>query len=52
MKLAVRQLPQMKTVAQKTYGDTEEERNVVEDVETEESDSPKFKVAKKDQAAL
>ena len=29
------------------YGDTEEERNEVEDVEPEESDSPTFKVAKK-----
>lgn len=29
------------------YGDTEEERNEVEDVESEESDSPKFKVGKK-----
>ena len=29
------------------YGDTKEERNEVEDVEPEESDSPTFKVAKK-----
>ena len=29
------------------YGDTEEERNEVEDVEPGESDSPTFKVAKK-----
>ena len=34
------------------YGDTKEERNEVEDLEPEESDSPTFKVAKKDQAAL
>ena len=34
------------------YGDTKEEGNEVEDVGPEESHSPKFKVAKKEQAAL
>ena len=34
------------------YGDTEKETNEVEHVEPEESDSPTFKVPKRDQAAL
>ena len=54
MKLTVIQLSQMKTVAQKDhdYGDTEEERNEVEDVEPEESDSSTFKVARKRSSRL